>query len=331
MAASHNPTVVGLRHPDVLMGWMESLADATRLRLLRLLERNEMGVAELCDVLQLPQSTVSRHLKVLSDQGWLASRSQRTANLYRMEVGEAAARKLWQLARDQTDPWPTVAQDQLRLTRVLAARQPEAQAFFAGAAGEWDRLRDELYGVSFQPEALVALLPGTWTVADLGCGTGRTAAALAPHVHRVIAIDRSAPMLKAARRRTASLGNVEVRQGSLEVLPVENASCDGAVLLLSLTYVANPAATLREAARILRPGGRLVVVDLLQHDREDFRREMGQERRGFGLDELEKIMAATPRLVDVRVRALPPEPQAKGPALLLASATGAPPSPRNGG
>jgi SAM-dependent methyltransferase len=302
------------------MGWMESLADTTRLRLLRLLERHELGVAELCEILQLPQSTVSRHLKVLADQGWLASRGQRTTNLYRMEVAEAAARRLWQLAREQTEDWATVAQDRLRLTRVLAARQPAAQAFFAGAAGEWDRLRDELYGRTFQQEALLALLPASWTVADLGCGTGGTAAALAPHVKQVIAVDQSAAMLKAARRRTAELPNVDLRQGSLEALPIDDRSCDGALLVLALTYVADPAAAAREAARILRAGGRLVVVDLLRHDRDDFRREMGQERPGFGPGELAEILAAA-GFEDVRVRVLPPESEAKGPALLLASAS----------
>ena len=274
MAASNAPSAVGLRQPEALLGWMESLADTTRLRLLRLLERHELGVAELCEIVQLPQSTVSRHLKVLADQGWVASRGQRTTNLYRMEMADAAARKLWQLARDQMEGWATAAQDQLRLARVLADRQPAAQAFFAGAAGQWDRLRDELYGRSFSQEALLGLLPASWTVADLGCGTGQTAAALAPHVRRVLAVDQSAAMLKAAKKRTAGLGNVELRQGSLEALPLAPASCDGALLLLALTYVAHPLAALREAARILRPGGRLVVVDLLRHDRDDFRREM---------------------------------------------------------
>jgi ArsR family transcriptional regulator len=302
---------------------MEALADETRLRLLRLLERHELGVAELVHVLQLPQSTVSRHLKVLSDEGWLTSRGQRTANLYRMEIADAAARKLWQLARDQTEGWATVSQDQLRLTRLLAQRRPEAQAFFAGAAGQWDRLRDDLYGRTFSHEALLALLPSSWTVADLGCGTGQTSAALAPHVRRVIAVDQSAAMLKAAKKRTSGLANVEVRQGSLEALPVEDGTCEGALLLLALTYVPEPLAALREAARILRPGGRAVVVDLLRHDREEFRREMGQERLGFEPDELQAALREA-GLVDIHVRALPPEPQAKGPALLLASASAAP-------
>src|SRR5215813_1624347 len=175
-----------VRQPESLLGWMESLSDPTRLRLLRLLERNELGVAELCDVLQLPQSTVSRHLKVLADEGWVRSRSQGTTNLYRMELGdtEAAARRLWALAREQTDGWATLAQDQLRLRRVLAQRPP-ADDFFSGAAGRWDRLREELYGRTFTLEAFLALLPRDWLVADLGCGTGAVAAALAPHVRHV--------------------------------------------------------------------------------------------------------------------------------------------------
>ena len=322
-SGSHLASAGSMRAPDALLGWMEALSEGTRLRLLRLLERNELGVAELCHVLQLPQSTVSRHLKVLADQGWVTSRGHKTANLYRMEMAEAAARKLWLLARDQTESWATVSQDQLRLTRLLSQRRPEAQAFFAGAAGQWDRLRDELYGRAFVQEALLALVPGGWTVADLGCGTGQTAAALAPHVRRIVAVDQSAAMLKAARKRTAGLGNVDVRQGSLEALPLDDALCDAALLLLALTYVPEPLAALREAARILRPGGRLVVVDLLRHDRDDFRREMGQEHLGFEPVELEKALGDT-AFADARVRALPPEPLAKGPALLLATAAAPP-------
>src|SRR6187455_3235843 len=103
--------------PDALVNWIQALADPTRLRLLRLLERHELGVAELCDVLQLPQSTVSRHLKVLLDGDWLRSRKQATTNLYRMPANELdqPVRKLWNLAREQTEPWPTVQQDALRL------------------------------------------------------------------------------------------------------------------------------------------------------------------------------------------------------------------------
>src|SRR3954447_20915311 len=201
--------------PDALLGGMGSLADPTRLRLLRLLERNELGVAELCDVLQLPQSTVSRHLKVLADEAWTLSRRHGTTHLYRTILDELAApqRKLWLLAREQTDRWPAVQQDQLRLERVLRERQTDPQAFFAGAAGQWDKLRDELYGGAFTSAALLALLPRDLIVADLGCGTGHVAAMLAPNVKRVIGVDSSAEKLKAAKRRLAGVKNIDLRRG----------------------------------------------------------------------------------------------------------------------
>jgi len=305
--------------PERLLGWMASLADPTRLRLLRLLERNELQVQELCDVLQLPQSSVSRHLKVLADEGWVGSRAQATTRLYRMAETDAGARRLWHLAKEQTNGWATAAQDNLRLARRLADRQPAAQAFFAGAAGQWDRLRSEMYGDAFTVAALLALLPPGWTVADLGCGTGHAAVALAPFVGRVIGVDQSAAMLKAARKRAGDLQNVDWRQGSLEALPLEDGSVDAALLLLALTYVAEPRAALCEAARILRPGGRLVAVDLLRHDREAFRRQMGQESLGFEPSGLETLARAA-GLGSVTARSLPPEPKAKGPALLLLSA-----------
>jgi SAM-dependent methyltransferase len=305
-----------------LLGWMESLADPTRLRLLRLLERHELGVAELTEVLQLPQSTVSRHLKVLGDQGWVASQAHGTTRLYRMTEGgrEAGARRLWLLARDQTDAWATARQDALRLERRLAARdQSEADAFFAGAAGEWDRLRAELYGTSFTEAALLSLLPPGWVVADLGCGTGQVAAALSPHVGKVIGVDRSAAMLKAAGKRTAALGNVELRRGSLEALPIEEGACDAALLILALTYVPEPSASLAEMARVLKPGGRTVVLDLLRHDREEFRRRLGQHCLGFEEGELGEQLAAA-GFENITCRALPPDAGAKGPALILATA-----------
>jgi ArsR family transcriptional regulator len=305
-------------HPDELLGRMESLADETRLRLLHLLERHELGVVDLCDILQLPQSTVSRHLKVLADQGWVHSRAQGATHQYRMILDEVdpPARKLWLLAREQTEGWATLRQDELRLQRRLAGREIDSQAFFAGAAGEWDKLRGELYGQAFTRSALLALLPPDWTVADLGCGTGQVVAELAPFVGRVIGVDNSAAMLKAAKRRVNGTGNVELRRGDLESLPLEDASCDAALLVLALTYVPDVAAVLREASRVLKPGGRLVVVDLLRHDRGDFRRQMGQRWPGFEPQQLDEWMTEAGLTVTLN-RPLPPEPQTKGPALFL--------------
>jgi ArsR family transcriptional regulator len=157
-------------------------------------------------------------------------------------------------------------------------------------------------------------------VADLGCGSGKTTAALAPYVQRVIGVDQSAAMLKAARKRTNGIANVELKRGSLESLPLRDGSLDGVLLLLALTYVADPLPVISEAARVLRPGGSAVVVDLLRHDREEFRRQMGQRRLGFEPEELAQLMGEAGLAAPV-ARPLAPEPQAKGPALLLASAS----------
>lgn len=308
--------------PDSLLGWMEALADPTRLRLLRLLERHELGVVELCDILQLPQSTVSRHLKVLVNDGWTRSRRLGTTHLYRMTLDElqAPTRKLWLIAREQTDGWPTVEQDALRLNRLLTDKQKVSEAFFAGAASQWYKLRDDLYGRSFTTEAMLALLPVNYTVADLGCGTGPTSERLSPHVQKVIAIDNSPAMLKAARKRLSHCGNIELRQGDLTAIPIDDASVDGAIVQLVLTYVPEPRLVLKEMSRILKPGGKAVIIDLLPHDRDDFRREMGQAAMGLDPQTICAALGAA-GFTSSSCVPLPPEAGVKGPALFLATAT----------
>ena len=305
---------------EAVLAWMAAMADPTRVRLLRLLEQHELGVAELCEVLQLPQSTVSRHLKTLADGRWLVSRRENTAHLYRTLLDELdpPKRELWVLARRQTEAWATARHDDLRLRQLLAARE-EGRGFFAGIAGEWDEIRREQYGEHFDLATALALLPAGAVVADLGCGTGRLLADVAPFAAKVVGVDASPAMLKAARRRLAATDNVDLRQGELVKLPVESDSCDVAFCVLALSYVDDPSAAAREMARVLKPGGRGVVVDVLAHDRDDFRRQMGQRHRGFSPEQMSGLLTAA-GLRDVRVRPLPPEPRAKGPALFAASA-----------
>jgi len=313
-------TAAASARPDALLGWMEGLADPTRLRLLHLLERNELGVAQLCAVLQLPQSTVSRHLKVLADQGWIAAERRGANRLYRMgDKVDPVARRLWRLARDESGTWATLQHDQLRLEHGLRERRSGAERFFAGAAGDWDRLRAEWYGSGFGVAALLGLLPPDSAVADLGCGTGALAAVVAPFVERVVGVDQSADMLKAARRRTAGQDNVEFRQGALEALPLDDRSCDAALLVLALGWVEDPGRVLAEAARVVRPGGRLALVDAVLHADEAFRRRAGQVWPGFEPSRVEALLAAS-GWAAARCRTLPPEPGARGPALLLARA-----------
>ncbi len=288
--------------------------------MLLLLERHELTVSELCTVLQLPQSTVSRHLKTLSDASWVVSRRDGTSRYYTLSLDERGgpARRLWSLLRDQVSATAGADQDARRLKNVLARRQSKSQEFFETTAGHWDKLRAELFGSASHLQALPALLDERWIVGDLGCGTGQVACALAPFVARVIAVDRSGEMLQAARRRVKDLASVEVRRGELEALPIADGELDAATLLLVLHHLPDPAAALSEAARVLRPGGRLVIADMLPHDREEYRQQMGHVWLGFSEDQARRML--DPAGFDrIRVVALPVSAAAKGPALFVAT------------
>ena len=182
-----------------------------------------------------------------------------------------------------------------------------------------ESLHAELYGSGADIAPLAALLDPAWTVADLGCGTGQTSAALAPYVARVIAVDESSAMLGAARKRLGDLDNVELRTGRLEDLPLDDGSADVAVLSLVLHFVVDPAAVIAESARILRPGGRVLVVDMLPHEREEYRATMGHLWLGFSESQLGAWFADA-GLMEPRVVPLPPDPHAKGPNLFTARA-----------
>lgn len=307
---------------DDVLSSMAALSDPTRMRLLRLLEREELGVAELCDVMQLPQSTVSRHLKTLDtarDGGWLVARREGTARLYRLLLDELepGKRDLWRLAREQTESWATAKQDELRLEQVLSARKGTGQ-FFEGVAEQWEQIRRTQYGEAFDLAAAYALLPAETVVADLGCGTGQSVEQLAPLVAQVHGVDASGPMLKAARSRLSRFDNVKLHRGQLDALPIDEGSCDLAQCVLALSYVEDPSAVVREMRRILRPGGRAVIVDLLAHDRDDFRRQMGQRHQGFSPGEARAVLKEA-GFASVRMVPLPPDKTASGPALFVAS------------
>lgn len=300
---------------------MSALADATRSRLLLLLERHELTVGELCQVLQLPQSTVSRHLKLLGDEGWVSGRAEGTSRRYRMPADrlDADARQLWEMVRRQVAAIPAARQDAERLRSVLSQRSTRSREFFSSAAGEWDRLRAELFGRRADLLGLLGLLDEAWTLGDLGCGTGQVAHSLAPFVRRVVAVDSSPEMLRAARIRLAGLENVEIREGELESLPVADGELDAAVVFLVLHYVAEPGEALAQAARALRRGGRVLVVDMAPHDREEYRQTMGHLWQGFAAEQLDGWMAEA-GLEGLRYVPLPPDPAAKGPGLFAASA-----------
>jgi ArsR family transcriptional regulator len=264
---------------------------------------------------------VSRHLKALADGGWVAARAEGTSNLYTMTRDDLdpAARRLWLLVREQVGASTAAAQDQRRLQAALAERRTKSQEFFSSSAGQWDRVRDDLFGDRFHLAALAALAEGTWTIGDLGCGTGQVSAALAPFVARVIAVDASAAMLQAARKRLGGVDNIELRRGELEALPIDDARLDAATLMLVLHHVPEPERALGEIARVLKPGGRAIVVDMLPHDRESYRQQMGHVWLGFGDDHVRRLFQQA-GFEDVRIVSLPPDAKAKGPGLFVATA-----------
>jgi len=316
-----DPSHVGL--PDRLA----ALSEPIRLRIARLVEQQELSVGEVAHVVQLPQSTVSRHLKVLADAGWVERRTEGTATLYRLSLDDLAeeARSVWVAVRAGllASGDPSLEEDMRRLTSVLAERRTDSIAFFGRVAGEWDKVRGELFGEGFTAKALLALLSRDWVVADLGCGTGNAAELLAPFVREVIAIDRSGPMLDAARKRLtgdgapAKAGTVRFIEGELERVPLMDAAVDAAVCVLVLHHLPEPEAAVREMRRIVRPGGPALIVDMYEHDRTEYRRLMGHVHLGFSSPAIEKMMRGA-GFADVHVSALASEGEAKGPGLFAA-------------
>ena len=307
------------RAPAIL-DHLTALSDGTRSRILLLLDRHELTVSELCTIMQLPQSTVSRHLKALVDSGWIGARAEGTSHLYTMTRDELdpAARRLWQLVREQVGPTHAAAQDHRRLQTALADRRTKSQEFFSSSAGQWDRLRDELFGDRVHLEALGALAGDDWVAGDLGCGTGQVSAALAPFVARVIGVDASAAMLQAAKRRLAAFSNVDLRRGELEALPIDDSRLDLASLMLVLHHVPEPAKALAEVGRVLKPGGRVVVGDMLPHDRESYRQQMGHVWLGFSEEAVSRLLTDA-GFERVRIVALAPDARVKGPGLFVAT------------
>jgi ArsR family transcriptional regulator len=269
----------------------------------------------------MPQSSVSRQLKTLADGQWVHSRRDGTSRFYSMPVDDLdpAAARLWPIIREQVTGTTAAGQDERRLHSVLARRRAKSVEFFATAAAGWDRLREDLFGDSFYLWAVLGLIDPALVVGDLGCGTGQLTATIAPYVRQVIAVDGSEDMLDAARLRLAGVDNVDIRRGDLEALPLDVGQLDAAMLSLVLHYSPDPARALTEVARVLRPGGRLLVVDMQPHERVEYQQQMGHVWLGFSEKQISRFLTGA-GFDDIRVRPLPADPDAKGPAVFAAVA-----------
>lgn len=292
------------------------LSVPVRTRMLRLLGQEELGVGEVARIVQLPQSTVSRHLKVLLEDGWVVRRRVGNSSLFMLSPDlESSEGALWELVRAGSESmWPD---DGFRLSAVLAAREPDGAGFFGRVADRWQEMRQELYGDSFLLPMLLSLLPPDMVVADYGCGAGDVVNLLAPHVKKVIGVDREPAMLEAARSRIGKASNVELREGVLEAPPVEEGSLDVAFLNLVLHHIEDPSRVLAAVSKTLKPDGKLIVVDMVAHDRVVYRRTMAHIHLGFPEEEFRTLAADGGMKVD-RYVVLPPDQAASGPVLFMA-------------
>lgn len=298
--------------------WLQTLADPTRVRLLAILNREELSVGEMCAVLQLPQSTVSRHLKVLSGDGWVGNRREGTNQLYSLTEGDWSLdrQQLWSWVSKQQETSATSSQDLSRLGQILTERS-RSEAFFSSAAEQWDRMRIELFGSQLDAFVLAATLSSDSKVVELGCGSAPLAQLVAPYVQQVVAVDNSSAMLSAAKQRLSGLENIRFVQSHLTELPLEDRHFDAAWLVLVLPYIHNPIEVLAESCRVLKTGKSLVLVDLLPHDRAAYRQEMGHVRLGTDRQELEGWLTQAGLGLSKYIP-LPPDRTAKGPALFAA-------------
>jgi ArsR family transcriptional regulator len=300
---------------------MSTLADPVRGRVLLLLEGRHLSVSELCEVLGLPQSTVSRHLKLLSEAGWLSARREGTRRMYALipDDLEGGAGALWSILRERIAELPESREDSRRVVQVMAGRRSRSQEFFDRDAPEWDRVREDLFGDRFGLLALPGLLDPDWVVGDLGCGTGLMTEAVAPFVKQVHAVDGSDAMLVAARARLAAMDNIRLHQADLESLPLADHELDAAIMILVLHHLPDPDAALVEVNRVVKPGGRILIVDMVPHQRAEFEENMGHVWLGFPASDLVR-RAGEAGLKQVRHILLPMERNAKGPALFAMTA-----------
>lgn len=275
-----------------LEGWSSRLkmfADATRVRLLALLEHEELTVAELSAITRLAQPRVSTHLSKLKEAGLVRDRRSGVSAYYRFDDAalDAPQRALWQTLREGSDD-PLLRQDAERVPGVLAMRAAD-QNWADSVAGDMERHYSP--GRTWEAmarSALPLLEPGD--VLDIASGDGVLAELMAPHSNRYVCLDASSKVVAAATERLRRLPNVEVREGDMHALPLDDASFDLVALMHALTYAAHPAQAVAEAARVLRPGGRLLLTSLARHEHRAVVESFGHVNLGFSEKDLRRFV-----------------------------------------
>jgi ubiquinone/menaquinone biosynthesis C-methylase UbiE/DNA-binding HxlR family transcriptional regulator len=268
------------------------VADPNRLRILLLLKDEELSVAELQEILVMGQSTISTHLSQLKQAGLVEDRRTGKNNLYQLSpTGDSGSSPLGEILSRAQSEIPEAAHDQAELRRVIRKRQDKMRSFFDSVAGRLGK--DYVPGQSWKSvaEALLRLMP-PMNIADLGAGDGTFALLLAQGAKKVIAVDTSARMIEVGRDLALrnGIGNVEFRLGDMEEVPIAPSEVDLVFFSQSLHHALHPDRALKEAFRILAPGGRIVVLDLLKHRFEEARELYADEWLGFSEGDVEAML-----------------------------------------
>jgi len=310
---------------------LKALGQETRLRIMRLISRQELAVNELVDVLEMPQPRVSRHLAVLRHAGLAQDRREGNWMYYRLadEPLHPLTKALWETVRGHLEEVGFAPQDLERLKGTLAKREARSKTYFDVVLTEWDRIRRNYIDDDLSFVVVSSLVRPTAVVVDVGTGTGEMLLALARTAAKVIGVDRSEKMLEVCRQRLerTSLRNVELRLGEAEALPLTDAECDTAFSSMLLHHLGDPAEGVQEMARIVRPGGKVVISDLMKHDYDWTRELMADVWLGFTEQQIREWLTAA-RLVDLTYSSTdvpsPLEPDAR-PKLRAFIATGTKP------
>lgn len=269
---------------------LRAAGEATRLRILALLRHGELTVSEIVQVLDQSQPRVSRHLKLLGEAGLLTRVQEGTLVFYRLSESGTAAALLKAMLAPIDEAGAEVAADLQSLARIRDERFAEAQAYFRDNAARWNEIRS-LYVAEAEVEKALVEMAGeaaTGSILDIGTGTGRMLEIFAPKAARAVGIDMSREMLAVARGQLANAGLTDaiVRQGDMYDLQLEDASRTLVLFHQVLHYADDPALALREAARVLAPGGRVLVADFAPHTEEFLRTEHAHRRLGFADDDM---------------------------------------------
>jgi ubiquinone/menaquinone biosynthesis C-methylase UbiE len=302
-----------LSFPD-LTAMLKAAGESTRLRILALIAEAELTVSDLTEILRQSQPRLSRHLRLLAEAGLVERFREGSWAFFRLgERGSAADIARTMIARLDADD-PVIARDRERLAAVRTARATAAQNYFRRHAAEWDRIRKLHVADAAVEDAIRTALADKpiRSLLDLGTGTGRMLEMFASDIERGLGLDLSLDMLALARERLdrASLKNCSVRQGDIYDLALARDSFDVVIIHQVLHFLDDAPRAIREAVRVLRPGGRLLVVDFAPHDLEFLREEHAHLRLGFAADTVSQWLEAT-GLDIVRQQTLPPGPQGK--------------------